>query len=242
MKRLPLLLCLVALALAGCAAPPRGQPTVAETLRYSAQQHVAQGDYLAAAQLYLNASTTAPETQRSGLRLEAGGLLAQGQLWDQLASLLESIDPARLDTPQRARYRLLQAELALSRQEPEQALAELGAIGNPEVLPDYGRRYYALRADAYAMAGNALEAARQLIWLDGVVSDQQQRLENQHRIWEQLSSLTSPALQQLQTSPPPDALSGWIELVLISRATRGDPQRWSEALYSWRASYPGHAA
>ena len=242
MKRLQILLCIVALALAGCAAPPRGQPTVADTLRDSAQQHVAQGDYLAAAQLYLSASTTAPETQQPGLRLEAGGLLAQGELWDQLASLLESIDPGRLDRPQQARYRLLQAELALARQQPEQALAELGAISNPEVLPNHGQRYYALRADAYALAGNALEAARQLIWLDGVVSDQQQRLDNQHRIWEQLSSLTSPALRQLQTSPPPDALSGWIELVLISRATRGDTQRWNEALYDWRALYPGHAA
>ena len=242
MKRLQLLLCIVALALAGCAAPPRGQPTVADALRDSAQQHVAQGDYRAAAQLYLSASTTAPEIQQSGLRLEAGSLLAQGELWDQLASLLESIDPGRLDTPQQARYRLLQAELALSRHEPEQALAELGTITNPEILPDYGQRYYTLRASAYAMAGNALEAARQLIWLDGVVRDQQQRLENQQRIWEQLSSLTSPALRRLQTSPPPDALSGWIELVLISRATRGDPQRWSEALYSWRAHYPGHAA
>ena len=206
MKRLQILLCIVALALAGCAAPPRGQPSVADTLRDSAQQHVAQGDYLAAAQLYLSASTTAPETQQPGLRLEAGRLLAQGELWDRLAGLLESIDPGRLDRPQQARYRLLQAELALAREQPEQALAELGAISNPEVLPDHGQRYYALRADAYALAGNALEAARQLIWLDGVVSDQQQRLDNQHRIWEQLSSLTSSS--SLSTLSSLASLSG----------------------------------
>lgn len=243
MKRLQLLLFIVVLALAGCAAPPpRGQPTVADTLRDSAQQHAAQGDYLAAAQLYLSASRTAPETQRPGLRLEAGGFLAQGELWEQLAGLLEGIDPGRLDPAQRARYRLLQAELALSRRDPGQALEELRAISNPDALPDYGQRYYELRASAYAMDGNALEAARQFIWLDGLVRNQQQRLDNQYRIWEQLSSLTSPALKQLQTSPPPDALSGWIELVLISRATRGDQQRWSEALYSWRTRYPGHAA
>ena len=243
MKRLQLLLCIAVLALAGCAAPPpRGQPTAGDTLRDAAQQHAAQGDYLAAAQLYLSASETAPETRQPGLRLEAGRFLAAGGLWEQLSSMLEGIDPGRLDAAQQARYRLLQAELALSRHDPAQALDELRAISNPDVLPDYGQHYYELRANAYAMDGNALEAARQLIWLDGVVRDQQQRLDNQYRIWEQLSSLTSPVLRQLQTTPPPDALSGWIELVLISRATRGDQQRWSEALYSWRARYPGHAA
>ncbi len=122
--------------------------TVADTLRDSAQQHVARGDYLAAAQLYLSASTTAPETQQPGLRLEAGGLLAQGELWDQLASLLERIVPRAPGQPAAgAQHRLLQAEPSRWRGEvPEQALAELGAISNPEVLPDHGQRYYALRA------------------------------------------------------------------------------------------------
>lgn len=243
MKRLHLLLCIVVLALAGCAAPPqRDQATVADSLRDSAQQLVAQGDYLAAAQLYLNASRTAPDTQQAGLRLEAAELLSQGELWEQLARLLDSIDPGRLEPVQQARYRLLQAELALSQHNPEQALEQLHAISNPDALPDYGQRYYQLRAGAYAMTGNALEAARQLIWVDALVRTRQQRLDNQYRIWQQLSTLTSPALRQLQTSPPPDALSGWIELVLISRATRGDQQLWNESLYSWRARYPGHAA
>jgi len=242
-KRLQLLLCIAVLALAGCAAPPqRPQPTVADTVREAAQAHAAQGDYLAAAQLYLSASTTAPEAQQAGLRLEAGGLLAQGGLWEPLSRLLEDIDPARLDPAQQARYQLLQAELSLAQRDPERALEQLRAISSPETLPDYGQRYYELRADAYAMAGNAPEAARQLIWLDGVIRDQQRRLANQYRIWEQLSTLTTPTLRELQTSPPPDAFSGWIELVLISRATRGDQQRWSEALYDWRARYPDHAA
>jgi outer membrane PBP1 activator LpoA protein len=231
------------LTLAGCAgAPQRGQPDLTDSLRQPAQLRVAQGDYLGAAQLYLDAAAAASEAQRTELRLAAADLLAEGQLWDRLTALLEGFDPTRLDRPQQSQYRLLHAELALSRRDPAQALAQLAGIASPDTLADSGKRYYQLRADAYVMSGNALEAARQLIWLDGLIRDQQQRLDNQYRIWQQLSSLSSPALQQLQTSSPAAPLGGWIELIMINRATRGDQQRWNDALYRWRARYPGHAA
>ena len=242
-KRFRLLLFVVVLALAGCAAPPpRGEPGVDDELRAAAQSQVALGNYRAAAQLYLNAATTAPAPRQTALRLEAGRLLAQGQLWEPLAGLLKDVDPARLQASQQDQYRLLRAELALSQNAPEQALEALRSIDTPEALPDQGQRYYELRAGAYALSGNALEAARQLVWLDNLIRDRQQRLDNQYRIWKQLSTLTTPALQQLQSSLPRDALSGWIELVLVSRATRGDPQQWNLALYDWRARYPGHPA
>ncbi|MEA2079384.1 MAG: penicillin-binding protein activator, partial [Pseudomonadota bacterium] len=86
------------------------------------------------------------------------------------------------------------------------------------------------------------EAARQLIWLDGLLEDQQQKLENQYRIWQQLSTLSDMSLQQLRTRPPPDRLSGWMELVLITRQNRADQQQWAVELESWRARYPGHSA
>jgi outer membrane PBP1 activator LpoA protein len=92
------------------------------------------------------------------------------------------------------------------------------------------------------MRGNALEAARQLIWLDGLLDDPQQKLDNQYRIWEQLSTLTDQALEALRTSPPPDPLSGWMELLQITRQSHGNRQAWMQQLDNWRNRYPGHAA
>jgi outer membrane PBP1 activator LpoA protein len=241
--RLYSLLFVAVLAITACTtAPERPQPPAEDPLAHAARVNVERGDYLAAAQLYLNESKTAPEKQRIPLRLSAAEYLAQGQLWEQMAQVLDSIDPGRLDPLQQNRYQLLDAQRALAGHQPDVALQLLQKISNPESLPDHGQRYYQLRAEAYAMTGNALEAARQLIWLDGLLEDQQQKLDNQYRIWKQLSTLSDVSLQQLRTSPPPDPLSGWMELVLITRQNRTNRQQWAVELDSWRSRYPGHSA
>ena len=231
------------LTVTACApVPERPEVPAVDPLAVAAQDYVAQGDFLAAAQLYLSESKTAPDIQRLALRLRAAEYLAQGQLWEQMTPVLASIDPASLDSAQLARYQLLHAQRALAEHQAAQSLELLEKISNPEALPDLGQGYYRLRSKAYAMTGNSLEAARQLIWLDGLLDDPQQVLENQYGIWEQLSNLSDNSLQQLRTSPPPDPLSGWMELVLITRQNRSDRQQWAVELDEWRMRYPGHAA
>jgi outer membrane PBP1 activator LpoA protein len=223
-------------------APERPKPAAEDPLAQAAQAYRQQGNYQAAAQLYLSESKTAPENQRPGLRLSAAEYLAQGALWDQLTELLAAIDPQRLGPDQQAQYWLLDAERALAGHQADVALNALQRVSSPESLPDRGKRYYRLSAEAYALMGNGLEAARQLIRLDSLLEDSQLKLENQYRIWDQLSTLSDIALQELRTGPPPDALSGWMELVLITRQNRGDEQRWTVELEAWRTRYPGHSA
>ena len=80
MYRLYSLLFLAVLAITACStAPQRPQPPAEDPLAQAAQANVERGDYLAAAQLYLSESKTAPEKQRIPLRLSAAEYLAQGQ-------------------------------------------------------------------------------------------------------------------------------------------------------------------
>ncbi len=243
MYRLLSLLFVISLGVAACTGTPRRPtaPTVS-ALDASAQPLVDQGDYLGAAQLYLSAAKTAPENRRTGLRLQAADLLAKGQRWAQLSQVLSAIQRDTLEASQRTDYQLLSARLALAQRQFESALALLATVTSPDTLADRGKQYYQLRATAYAGAGNPLEAARQLIWLDGLLDDPTERLKNQYSIWEQLSGLSDTALESMKTAPPPDALSGWMELVLITRAYRADRNRWSDELSRWRSRYPQHAA
>ncbi len=242
-SRLYVLLPLVLLGLAGCGnAPVKTAAPVVQSMASSVQALVDQGDFLAAAQLYLDASRSAPVEQRPALRLKAATLLEQGELWDQLEPVLASINTRSLPEPLRIQHLLLSARLDIARGHSEAALQKLEPIRNPELLADHGYRYYQLRAMAYAMRGNALEAARQLIWLDGLIDDPQQKLDNQYKIWKQLSTLTNQALEQLRVNPPPDPLSGWMELLQITRQSHGDRRAWMERLTRWRQRYPGHAA
>ncbi len=243
MYRLLSLFFVVLLTLGSCTGTPeRAETTAEDTLSTTAQAYIDQGDYLSAAQLYISAAKTASENQRIALRLSAAELLARGELWQQLTPVLASLDPASLNLSQQVSYLLLDAERTLAEHQPELALERLQAISDPEALPDFGKRYYQIRAEAYAMAGNAIEAARQLIWLDGLTDEPAQKLANQYRIWEQFSNLSDDALRQLRISPPPDPLSGWMELVLITRENLRDSQRWNAELDNWRMRYPGHSA
>lgn len=238
---LSLLLFVIVLGLAACTGTrPRPQQPIPDTLALSAQSLVAQGDYLAAAQLYLSAAKTAPENQRPEMQLRAAELLAEGDHAGQLEQVLAAIHPQRLDWAQKARYRLLNASLALARRQPEIAQDWLAEISAPENLPDFGRQYYQLRAEAYALTGNPLEAARQLVRVDSLpAADPAQQLTNQYGIWEQLSSLSDEELRTSYSAAPPDVLRGWMDLVLVTRTERS---RWNEALDRWRQRYPGHPA
>jgi outer membrane PBP1 activator LpoA protein len=238
----PLLLVILLGILACTGTPQRPSADALSGPAAAAQALIDAGDTLAAAQLYLSEAKTAPENQRSALRLAAADLLAENQHWAQLEPVLEGLDSTRLNPDQADHYRLLAAQLAVAQRQAELALELLAAIAMPEMLADHGQRYYQLRAEAYAQAGNPLEAARQLIWLDGLLDDPVAKLDNQYRIWEQLSSLSSESLETLKISAPPDALSGWMELVLITREHRGDRDRWSLELNHWRDRYPRHAA
>ncbi len=237
---LPVLL----LGLAGCGSAPVApvESSAPPTLDSRIQASVDQGDLLGAAQQYLEAARGAAPAQRAALRLKAAELLEKGEYWDRLKPLLASIDTRALDDTRRIRHLLLNVRLDLAEGHTDAALQKLQPIRNPELLPDHGYRYYQLRAMAYAMRGNALEAARQLIWLDGLIDDPEQKLENQYRIWEQLSTLTDEALDKLRFGPPPDPLSGWMELLLLTRQTHGDQRRWMEQLAAWRQRYPAHPA
>lgn len=238
----PLLL-VIFLGILSCTGAPQRPPTdTISGLAAAAQALIDQGDTLGAAQLYLSEAKTAPENQRNALRLAAADLLAENGHWAQLEPVLDGLDTTRLNPDQANHYQLLAAQLAVANRQPEQALELLAAIAMPETLADHGKRYYQLRAEAYSQAGNPLEAARQLIWLDGLLDDPAAKLDNQYRLWEQLSNLSSESLETLKTSAPPDALSGWMELVLITREHRGDRDRWSLELSRWRDRYPRHAA
>ena len=237
------LLFVIFLGILSCTGAPQRPPTdTISGLAAAAQALIDQGDTLGAAQLYLSEAKTAPENQRNALRLTAADLLAENGHWAQLEPVLEGLDPRGLRPDQADHYQLLAAQLAVANRQPEQALELLAAIAMPETLADHGKRYYQLRAEAYSQAGNPLEAARQLIWLDGLLDDPAAKLDNQYRLWEQLSNLSSESLETLKTSAPPDALSGWMELVLITREHRGDRDRWSLELSRWRDRYPRHAA
>ncbi len=150
---------------------------------------------------------------------------------------VESTDPTVL-----LETRLLLAQISLSERRPSDALSVLGEPPGPETAPELLAAYHGLRGKALHLLNNHLEAAREYVLRESYLTDTEAIQENQLAIWESLAMLTVRGLRQLRTAPPPDILSGWMELVEITKAHQLQPLKLQEQLELWRQRYPTHPA
>lgn len=234
----------VALGVSGCGVAPTrpGGPALESATVNTAQALAQKGDRQGAAQVYLQAAKTAPAAQALEYRLRAADLLIEGGALDKAATLLATLPAKTPDPTTTLRLQLLRAQLALTEHRPQDALNALQQAPSESQVPgEYNNRYYELHAQAFAMAGNHLESARQRVWLDPMLPDAAARLANETALWQQLSQLSDGALQQLSLGPP-DVLSGWMELVRITRRLGQQPEALEQAIAQWKQRYPNHPA
>ncbi len=229
-------------ALPACTTTPVRAPTVTgPPVQQQAETRAAEGDYLGAAQLYLQRAGRVGDREAAPLLLAAAEYLLRSGHWDEAADVSATVDAGLLNEAQRDRLLVVKARLTLAGGDTTGTLELLDRIRQPDVLPDGGATYYRLRARAYRQAGNTLEAARQLIWLDGLLPDEQ-RLDNQFAIWELLSSLSDEALSRLREATADDTLGGWMELVLLVHRDLRDTVAMRTGIDNWRQRYLRHPA
>ncbi len=227
------------LALSACTAPTRPSTPAPAVPTVNIEQLLAAGDYQAAADHYLKQAALATSPQAEQLQLKAAAALLTGQQWDAAEQILKQL-PLTGTADYQAALTIQQARLLIARSQAQTALLRLGALGDtlaPALQPDYHRT----RAEAYDAVGNHLESARERVWLDGLL-DKTAQAENHQAIWNSLSQSPDAILRNLRSAPPPDVLSGWMELVETTRAQRDNPQQLDIALSIWQERYPNHPA
>lgn len=228
--------------LVGCAGQPPREPAQPQVTRLpAAEARVAAGDLAAAADLYLQAAETAPAQAAFDYRIQAADLLIRSQSLEQASLVLDGVAAQSLTGDQQFALRLRQAQLALARNQPDLALERLGAAPTDTLPVAQQVDFHRLRAEAYDMQGNHLENARERIWLDGLLADPAERQANHDAIVQALSYLTTQALIELRPDID-NTLSGWMDLVRISRQYRHDPEALQQALGQWRERFPDHPA
>ena len=235
-----LALILVLLAVAGCSTGVRETPpTGDQRLQSQAQTLEATGDFQGAAAIYLRAAEQASPPLKQHYLLSAADWLIRAGDYEHAEDVLAGIAADGLPEAQRQHYDVTEARLDLARNRPKQALERLQAMptGGPW-LADTHR----LRAEAYLLDDNYLSSARERIALDGLLTDPQQKLENQFATWGALTRLSDAQLQEMRMAPPPDVLSGWLELVELTRLYLQQPQALAGVIPHWQTRYPDHPA
>jgi outer membrane PBP1 activator LpoA protein len=227
------------LLLHGCSSGVRPvSPAPESRLDREAAALESRGLYGQAAQLYYQAAAQAVPPKKYGLLLNATDSLIRGADYDQATAILDDIEETQLDEQQRQHYHVSRAEIALARQRPAEALDLLQTT--PSSGP-YVADYYRLRADAYHLNNQYFRAARERVALDQLLTGDE-RHENHLAIWDALGNLTDLELQQLRTAPPPDPLSGWMELIELTRLYLQQPEALADVTPHWQMRYPGHPA
>lgn len=232
---------LLVLLLTACATPPPS-PSVSDT-ESRAVSAWNRGDWGEAARLYTALAAESTGAEADTFRLRAAEAHHSAGDLQAAAAALRQLTPATLAPPQQMRYRLLQAELALGGNRPQRALQALRRPPAAELDDALYARFHRLRARAYQQLDNPLESARELVRREPYLADRAtERQANHEAIWQALSSLTPASLQALQFDPPPDTLSGWMELTYIGKQFRRPAEELAALIADWRRAYPNHPA
>lgn len=229
------------LLLSGCTTGVRPEaPVLDRSLQEQVRTYEQDGDHRAAAELYLQEAGEAKSPRREDLLLLAATSLIRAGDTARAIEVLDRLKEPELTERQRQHYAVNRAQLAIDDRHPGRALELLAVVpaSGPHVI-DYRR----LRAEALDMQGNHFAAARERVALDSLLSgDPEAQLKNQSGIWQSLNALSDTELQQLRTAPPPDTLSGWMELVELTRLYLQQPDALAEVVPHWQMRYIGHPA
>jgi len=237
MKLRKLLIVICMLVLVGCTTLEK---TTEELVGGDPEKMFVNGQYTEAAQRYKALAEQGSGTEKTYYQLRAAAALARADQIPLAKQWLSQTQIAPNDTFNQNLARLAEANIALAERRPNEVQLLLSAPLDPIMTGAYQAEFYELRARAYTLSGNRLETARELVLRERYLTDPEIIKLNQKDIWSALASMTERALQQLRTAPPPDTLSGWMELVQISKVYQLSPVRLKEQLYIWQGKYPQH--
>ncbi|GHA91064.1 penicillin-binding protein activator [Modicisalibacter luteus] len=214
---------LVALLLAGCAAPqgvverlPDGQEP-SELLSQAENQS---------------------GTEAARTRLQAADILARQGDNAQAIQIVKEIDASLLTPAERVERALLLSYLGLAQQDGRLVIEATSLLeGNIEIPRKDALTLRYRRGLALGMVGEPLPATKTLI---GVQKDDP-GFELNDEIWQQLTRLRGSSLQELANTQDP-AVQGWLALLELQRRNSSDIARLFERIEEWRSTYPNHPA
>ena len=223
--------------------PPSIQPPAATPAQPKPQVSAAEakGDYLAAARDYSQLAAQNAQPLKDYYHLRMAENLLRGGFYEPARQALVEMDETRMTPDHRVSRHLLLAHIDLQLRQPKQMLDELAVPPGTDVSVSLRRQHYEMRAAAFKMLGNQLEYAKERMKLEPFLASNEVA-DNHEKIWNALSLINNQLLMQLRIDPPPNLLSGWLELAHISKAYLDKPMEMKARLEQWKQLYPNHPA
>ena len=185
-----------------------------------------------------------PEQQAMTFKLQAIEQLVNAEQ-NELAerSLAEDFKIVNLDTDQDHFKTILQAKIALAKQNPTLAKQYLREIWTPAKLPPaLLSKFYTVRADIYLRSGELVESLRDRIQLSKHLNTPIEQQANNVIIWDTLMQLSNSTIQSLQSTNSSPELKAWLELAQTHKQYDLTPEELQAFMQNWRKKYAQHTA
>lgn len=230
--------------LAACSSAPREEKpaSLEQEAAYELGENLSPREQVT---LLLERAETAEIPLKQRYQLKAVELLLR-ELQNALAEeLLAKIDTAVLPAELQVQYAALSARVLRNQGLFKDALAVLNEpkLQDMILLAELARQLQVsqLRASLYSLEGLHLQAAQERIYIDPLLSPDQQQI-NRDGIWHSLTYVPTRELIENHRNARNRDFLGWLELASIAKDNQGDIDTQVRQLDAWSQRWPNHPA
>lgn len=206
-----------------------------------AQGLINSGRYLDAALLLTELARSLPTPQKQDYQLRVTSLLLLGNYVLQADQVLSEINVSGLGKEIQLRKALLNAQLSLAKQLPNEALSQLRKLTNNirTASAEQQKEFYQIQIDIYSSIGDFANAAHARSIVEVLLDDPMEALENQETLLRDLQELSVEELTSLVSQTRDQTFRGWLALAKVAK-TAADVQQADEGITQWQAQHPNH--
>lgn len=227
----------ITLILASCASKPAREAGQADNY---AEELYQINKYVEAAAAFNKLARDATGTDQTLFLLRAVIATVKADQLTQALQLFNSIQINEADLKQTSLARLTRAHIALAERNAEEVLIQLKEPLTKGSSANLLAEYHELRATAFSMQGDRITTAEEYILREHYLTNDETILQNQQLIWKSLTLLSQRSLQQMQSTQATDVLSGWMELVRLSKKYQLNPTLLRASIINWQRRYTKH--
>ncbi len=198
------------------------------------------GDYAGAARAYEALAAQNSGTEQNAFLLQAAAEHLRARKPEDAARVLASITPP-FTADQTFERQMLGIELALARNQGQEAWRQISAIAQPAGGPG-ALRYLALRQKAAFATGRAADGVRAEIVRERLLANPDDRAAARSELLADLRSAQEGGVRVEPRAVADNVMRGWLELAALAAAVARSPTTAIPDVEAWRTRYPGHPA
>jgi outer membrane PBP1 activator LpoA protein len=198
------------------------------------------GDHAGAARVYEGLAAQNTGTEQNAYLLLAARAYMQARRPDDAQRVLATIAPP-LTPEQTFERQMLGVELALARNQNNEAWQQISTIQQPTAAPA-AARYLGLRQRAAFATSRPVDGVRAAIARDRFITNADERTQSRAELLGELRDSSERGVRIEPRTVTDPVARGWLELAPLAAAAARNPTAATPDIEAWGTRYPNHPA